>query len=369
MAVLTIPNTFVAGTPALASEVNANFAEIVSWSNHNIGPDNFSSGWTEGISFVIPNGNAIQIVNNGNDEALKIAQNGILGTNKAAILLDADGATQTGTNAADFKILASAGSTIPAIHVLHGAVDTLKLTKDYLRLEALLKPPIRTTAQRNAIASPETGSILYDSTTQQLNECRSDGWAPIGPPVGSVQMFAGSVAPEGWLLCDGATLNSVANTKYAALFAVINTTYGGTGASSFKVPDCRGIFVRGAGSQTISGETYTATLGQSQKDATAVNGITLAQDPGHTHELLSIGGNGNPNSSIGPLNGQINAWNVTNPTYAYWGHYNDQSGGLTTPTAASSGTFIKWRGIHNHAVTGDTETRPANIALNYIIKY
>ena len=357
MAVLTIPNTFVAGTPALASEVNANFSEIVSWSN-DIGPDNFSSGWTEGISFAMPTGNAIEIVNNGNDEAIKVIQNGVLTTNKAAILINATGATQTATDAADFKIIASAGSTIPAFHVLHGAVATLKLTKSSLNLlgdttlvyNTRIKVPVQTTAQRNALVSPETASLLYDSTTQQLNEKRSDGWAPVGPPVGSIQMFAGSSAPEGWVLCDGTTLDSVANPKYAALFAVISTTYGGTGAASFKVPDCRGVFVRGAGSQTIGAETYTATLGASQNDATAVNGLTNSS---HKHNLPAKTRTQN-GTFAAPYGG---AGSVGVGYGEYW---------------AADATILSNYQLSDSAsvsLSGDTETRPANIALNYIIKY
>lgn len=336
MAVLTIPNTFVAGTPALASEVNANFAEIVSWSS-GLDQDNMGT-FTGDLAFTIANGNAIVIQNNGNDESIKITQGALLGANRASILIT-DSQTQTASGAAELKMVLASGATIPAIHVLHGATDTLKLTRDYL------KPPVKTTVQRNAIVSPETGSLLYDSTTQQLNEKRSDGWSPVGPPVGSVQMFAGSSAPEGWLLCDGTTLDSVANPKYAALFTVISTTYGGTGAASFKVPDCRGVFVRGAGSQTIGAETYTATLGASQNDATAVNGLTVTAVGDHQHTTTNSGTAGG---------------GYTNPALRLT--WTSDSSFINTYTTSANGA-------HTHALTGNTETRPANIALNYIIKY
>lgn len=341
MAVLTIPNTFIAGTPALASEVNANFAQIVSWST-SLDQDNMAT-FTGDLAFTIANGNAITIQNNGNDESIKITQGALLGAGKASVLIT-DSQTQTAANAAELKMLLAAGATIPAIHVLHAAVDTLKLTRDYLRLEVLLKPPVKTTIQRNAIVSPETASLLYDSTTQQLNEKRSDGWAPVGPPVGSVQMFAGSSAPEGWVLCDGTTLDSITNTKYAALFAVISTTYGGTGAASFKVPDCRGVFVRGVGSQTIGAETYSATLGTKQNDATAVNGLSTVADGVHNHNLtLYSDGGSAPERNHG--------------------------GGTSATFPNPDPTSVQSAGSHTHALTGDTETRPANIALNYIIKY
>ena len=64
-----------------------------------------------------------------------------------------------------------------------------------------------------------------------------------GGVAGMVAAFAMSVAPAGWLECDGAAVSRVA---YAALFAAIGTVYGaGDGATTFKLPDLRGEFLRG----------------------------------------------------------------------------------------------------------------------------
>lgn len=76
-------------------------------------------------------------------------------------------------------------------------------------------------------------------------------------------MFPSATAPAGYLLCDGTTYNT---TAYAALWSVIFYTYGGTG-NNFKVPNFQGCFLRGAGSQTIGGVSYTAAaLGTAQQD-------------------------------------------------------------------------------------------------------
>ena len=172
MASLTIPNIFTAGTPALASEVNANFNAIINWSNGGLDYDNMDT-FSGPLQFLIANGNAITIQNNGNDESIKITQGALLGAGKASILID-DQQTQT-VGDAELKMVLAAGATIPAIHVTHG-VDTFKLTKDYLRLEALLKPPVKTTVQRNAIVSPEEGSILYNSTDKTLSIYSGTSW-------------------------------------------------------------------------------------------------------------------------------------------------------------------------------------------------
>jgi len=55
-------------------------------------------------------------------------------------------------------------------------------------------------------------------------------------PVGTINAYAGSTAPSGWLLCYG---QGVDTTTYASLFSVIGYTYGGSGAT-FNIPDLRG---------------------------------------------------------------------------------------------------------------------------------
>lgn len=61
--------------------------------------------------------------------------------------------------------------------------------------------------------------------------------------VGTVKWFSASSAPAGWLVADGRELSRLG---YAALFAVIGTTYGaGDGSTTFQIPDLRGEFIRG----------------------------------------------------------------------------------------------------------------------------
>lgn len=73
-------------------------------------------------------------------------------------------------------------------------------------------------------------------------------------PTGVVQAFAGRTTPQGWLLCDG---SAVSRTDYAALYAVIGTTYGaGNGSTTFNLPNLVDKFVEGsatAGTQRNAG--------------------------------------------------------------------------------------------------------------------
>lgn len=69
-------------------------------------------------------------------------------------------------------------------------------------------------------------------------------------PIGCIQAYGGTTAPDGWLICNGA---AVSRTTYAALFAVIGTSFGaGDGTTTFNVPDLREATVKGAGLTGLS---------------------------------------------------------------------------------------------------------------------
>ena len=70
--------------------------------------------------------------------------------------------------------------------------------------------------------------------------------------VGEVVAFAGNYAPAGYHVCDGALLNI---GDYPALFALIGTTYGGDGRTTFALPDLTGRSVIGMG-YALGGPDY-----------------------------------------------------------------------------------------------------------------
>jgi microcystin-dependent protein len=59
-----------------------------------------------------------------------------------------------------------------------------------------------------------------------------------------IRMFAGNFAPRGWFFCQGQLL-SIA--QWTAVFALVGTTYGGNGQTTFGVPDLRGRVPVGTG--------------------------------------------------------------------------------------------------------------------------
>ena len=102
---------------------------------------------------------------------------------------------------------------------------------------------------------------------------------------GVVQLFAGSSAPSGWLICNGQT---VSRTTYAALFAVIGTTYGaGNGSTTFNLPNLVNKTVRGSNSLGKTGGADTVTLTTSNMPAHThgVGSLTTNNTGAHTHTV------------------------------------------------------------------------------------
>jgi microcystin-dependent protein len=109
-------------------------------------------------------------------------------------------------------------------------------------LSAFLKR-LRTPATPTTFTSPYTGQTYqygkcYDAAGNLMEETLGSE-----PFIGEIMLFAGNFVPLNFLACDGSTLS---NSQYSSLFALIGTTYGGSG-SSFALPDLRGRIPIGAG--------------------------------------------------------------------------------------------------------------------------
>lgn len=120
-------------------------------------------------------------------------------------------------------------------------------------------------------------------------------------------MFPGNFAPTGWHFCDG-TLLAISTNQ--ALFALIGTTYGGDGVSTFALPDLR--------SRVPIHQSSSYPIGQSGGVETVT--LSVAQIPAHTHlPRASSGGTGNP---------------VNSPAGNYWSGWTGGQYTSSAPTAA-----------------------------------
>ncbi len=154
-----------------------------------------------------------------------------------------------------------------------------------------------------------------------------------------MEMYASASAPVGWLVCNG---SAVSRTTYAALFAVIGTTFGiGDGSTTFNLPDMRGYFPRGfdAGAGRDPGRVF----GSTQTD----------QMQGHIHRNGVGQTNGSPTMMTYTTTATDVPGNGLNTAHA--DNNTAQSQG-TTSVPISDGT--------NGTPRTGTETRPLNVALD-----
>jgi microcystin-dependent protein len=124
------------------------------------------------------------------------------------------------------------------------------------------------------------------------------------PFIGEIQMFAGNFAPRGWAFCNGQLLSIQA---YQALFAIIGTTYGGNGQTTFALPNLQGRAPVHAGQ---SPGTSRYTLGE--VGGTENVTLTINELPTHSHGV-ALSGTGNVSVALGACTAAGNA-SVPGPT-------------------------------------------------------
>jgi len=98
------------------------------------------------------------------------------------------------------------------------------------------------------------------------------------PFVGEIRMFAGSFAPAGWAMCNGAPMPISQNET---LFTIIGTTYGGDGQETFDLPNLCGRAPVHQGTGT--GQNYQ--MGESAGVESVT--LTVQQIPQHSHPLFA----------------------------------------------------------------------------------
>ncbi|NUJ99875.1 tail fiber protein [Streptomyces lunaelactis] len=164
---------------------------------------------------------------------------------------------------------------------------------------------------------------------------------------------AGTLYSQGWLYCDGRELDPA---EYSELFAVIGTLHGGNGNTTFDLPDYRGYLLRGvddytgrdpdAGSRTAANQGGAAgdKAGSVQNHAAALPAttpFTLGSPGSHSH---SVSGVPTDSSSTAVAGKYRSIWNKDS---------------VDTDSA----------GEHHHSLSGgDTETRPVNAYVNFLIR-
>ena len=255
-------------------------------------------------------------------------------------LTDASGNPQTGTKKLEFNIYdASSGGNkvwgpqtfngIPLIggkfNVMLGSTDAggNAITSAFGGNSRFLGIKV----DNGAEVTPRQQILSTPFAIQALSASNADNstYALHGVPPGTIVAYWGTAIPTGWLLCDGSGIP--AGVAYDKLRALIGAN----------VPDLRGTFLRGAGQNANGGFRYSGDAGRTV-------GSGQADDlKSHTHTVDDY--------SYAEANGPFGnlGWEGSNKT--------DYDNGPMDPYR------------HDTFATGGEETRPKNIAVNWIIKY
>lgn len=209
----------------------------------------------------------------------------------------------------DGSVTCLAGTSAPLASVdtavlVDDAVTTSKIADNAITSSLLATNAVQAT---NLAANSVTSSALQnDSVTQSAVANNAIGTDQIANGAvtaaklatgaafvsGMVMPYAGTSAPTGWLLAFGQSLSKTANNnEYAALFAAIGYTYGGSG-DNFNVPDLRGRVVAGLDNMGgSSGDNLTNFSGGLNGDVLGATGgsekhqLLETQMPSHTHNI------------------------------------------------------------------------------------
>lgn len=186
------------------------------------------------------------------------------------------------------------------------------------------------------------GSVVFSN--EKLQAVPYAIHAQNGVPTGTIMAFIGTTAPEGWLLCNGASFtDNAANAKLRELLG------------SFNTPNLTARYLRGTGTSEGRGGLGLKEF-QYDEFRPHNHGINLNTTTTGNHSHVTYFSNDDYNLSGGTQ---------TNGTGKDTNNYNTQN--LPTNTA----------GDHQHEVIGNTadtgnatanETRPYSYGVNYIIK-
>jgi microcystin-dependent protein len=216
------------------------------------------------------------------DLALKapLASPALTGTPTAPTATAATNTTQIATTAF------VRGEVTALVNSATATLDTLGEIATALGNDANLSTTLTTAIGLKApLASPAlTGTPTAPTASAGTNttQIATTEFVQVASPTGAVIAFAGSSAPTNWLLCYG---QAVSRTTYAALFAVVSTTYGvGDGTTTFNLPDLRGRTVAGVDNM---GGSDAGRLDIANSSGTVVGSqyvtLTSAEMPSHTH--------------------------------------------------------------------------------------
>ena len=178
------------------------------------------------------------------------------------------------------------------------------------------------------------GFTVAPGTSGNVLTSNGTAWTSAVPivsvPSGAIQMWPTASAPTGYLLCAG---SAVSRTTYAALFAVISTTFGvGDGSTTFNLPNYT--------NRMPYGTTVGATGGSADAVVVSHTHTATVTDPGHFHTTHTGG-------------------QLTSPAGGGAGQQGSDTDTKTTGITVANSTT---------GVSGTNANLPPYLGINFIIK-
>ncbi len=291
-------------------------------------------------------------------------------------------------NANRFRLRLTCDAVLePPIEPHSGQEIILRIEQNEVGGHALTLNAAGITTRGDLVLNAAAGSVtvwrlLYDDESRLWDAVGvpdlSGVYATVGSvaaavPPGVVWPYGGSAAPTGFLLCDG---SAVSRATYAALFAVVSTTFGiGDGTTTFNVPDMRGRVPAGFLAADVDFGTLGADAGAKTVSAAgSVSAPAFAGDAlsDHFHAAGSIfvddhapaatgddSGGGTLVVALGSDNVAVHPHQHNTPTLTH-----TVSGDTTSVSAGTpSGT------VSAPSFTGSpTSVLQPSLTMNYIIK-
>ena len=182
-------------------------------------------------------------------------------------------------------------------------------------------------------------------------------------PAGLIMAFGGDTAqiPAGWMLCDGRQLS---RSQYANLFNAIGVSWGtGDNATTFNIPDMRGVFLRGVSHGSGNDPDAATRIVLTNNGANSGNNVGSYQGDAIRNIIGTINNIQKQHAAAFVMTGVFYRNNDM-----YYGSGNVGTGGspATSFTFDANAGTTSTNPMAGHANGGDI--RPKNVYVNYIIK-
>jgi microcystin-dependent protein len=243
--------------------------------------------------------------------------------------------------------------------------------------------PRLSNAEISTINSPATGLMVYNTSANAFRFYNGLGWEAVGLPTGSIIMWAGDTAPEGWLLCDGNNGTPNLSGRFVVGYSSGDPDYGLISNKGGVTKVLLGVGDLPPHDHLLNDHSHVVDL-LTEATGEHLHSMTLHDSRSGSNFQISNGGNAGPQAMIQGWTRSQQTLNSSAESYiddanTYTNH------GVDTSHPHTSAADVKPIGKHQHRIFGPTggnpgaktdvtggggtfENRPPYYVLAYIMK-